>query len=327
MKTVYQILFGIFVVLMSCADDDQPSGSRAYVLSDRNFRANISIYDYPGKKLTQDFYIADSEFANGVISANRNGESIYMNTVHPSILRKIDLSSGAELKSIESWSSYDQKIAFHGKDVIFCHLALDDPNYASVIKIYDENLVLKDSIAFPAAYGLKAVQVMSDKLFMSMFDGNGAYLQVYDLAGKKFLEPMELPGTCWQLIALDNNKMLVVMNDRYYTLDAQTLQESGLVTSYLGASPAVYDAVSKKLLWLGPLAQPALHPYILCEIDLVTGKSTALNDGRESIIGPFVYDAQSKLIMSGPGIKTFSRDGKLLDKIETTSETKFILLR
>lgn len=65
-------------------------------------------------------------------------------------------------------------------------------------------------------------------------------------------------------------------------------------------------------------------------MDLATGESTILQEGRiddsQSIIGPLVYDEKSKLILAGPGIKTFSTKGEVLDKIETPTETKYIFL-
>ena len=76
-----------------------------------------------------------------------------------------------------------------------------------------------------------------------------------------------------------------------------------------------------------PVAQPALIPYFLGEMDLATGETKALSTELESIVGPLVYDAETKLIFTGPGIKTFSREAKLLHSVETPSTTKFILLR
>lgn len=327
MKTIYTIGIAISLLAFSCSDDESAKSSSVYVIGDKNNRATVAMYEYPARKLTADVYNVGGEFYAVAAAAHKNGENFYLNTISPSILRKVDLRSGSDLKSLDLWNAYDQAITFHGKDVVICNLHLDGPENATVIKIYDENLNRKDSIAFAAAYRLRAALVQNDRLFISLQDDVGAHIAVYDFLTSEFLEPIALPGICLQLISLENNKILAVLGNQYLTFDANTMQKSEPVTAYIGSSPAAYDPATKKLIWLMPVAQPALIPYFLGEMDLATGETKALSTELESIVGPLVYDAETKLIFTGPGIKTFSREAKLLHSVETPSTTKFILLR
>jgi hypothetical protein len=322
------ILAAAAAILISCNGDENPSQTRLYVLANVDFKSNITTYDYPDKKLDADFYYASQESSTVIIGAFRNGNYSYISTANPQTLRKVDLNSGSEVASTKSWVQGGHAMAFHGSDLILQDLNYDGATPYSSIKIYDDNLVLQDSIVTEGVFRLDAIVVVGDRLFSSVTVANvGAFIQIYDFNSSTFLDPIQFDKIVLNLFPVNNNKLLAIMNDSYLTIDPNNFNKGEIVPSNISKNPSVFDSKENTVIWLEPTAQPSLIPSMLRSTNLTTGEVSTLHERMESMIGPVAYDDKSGLVFCGPGLKIYSKGGDLLDEVALSAQTKYIFVK
>ncbi len=254
---------------------------------------------------------------------------MYMHTgFSPLKLRKIDLATGTQLKEVNTWS-YSQAYmeSSHGKVILsFSEYNTDVGNYLSYIKIYDENLVLQDSITEENVREMRAAKVVGNRLFYNVIIENvGSFIKVMDLGSNTVIDSIEVPP-CQQFIFLDENQLLVFVNTGYFILNTQSLEATVTKPPGIGSDPMTYSAKDNTLYVLRSNAQPSLTQFTLGKIDLSSGQYTSLSKTGEQIQGPIMYDEQTNVIVTGgSALKIFSTAGSLLETVEMPYTTKYIL--
>lgn len=339
MKTrnvIYGIL-SLFILAVSCRDEDKILRSEFIVVNEVNGQGNVSIYSYPDKNLIEQFFTINSPFKQPIEAAVKDGKNLYIssrayydNTGYwKSKLRKIDLTSGTQIQEVDSWiePQKEQFISYKGNLVLsyggYHYNTVQ--NYFSCVKIYDENLILKDSITEDNVSQMRASTIANNRLFSHVIvRGIGSFIKVLDLSTKVVISSIEVP-LFKQLVYLNENQLLVSTVDSYFILDTKTLEKSQPISSYLDDQAVAYSPVDNTLYTLFVNAQPALTAYRLGKINLLTGESSNLTD--ESIIGPIIFDDKTNVIVSGGGLKIFSTEGKVLQTVDLPYSTSHILIK
>jgi hypothetical protein len=307
---IYVIL--IYVLFASCSDDDA-NESQVIIVSNVNGRGSLSIFDYSSGNLSDPFFTVNSPFSEPVIGALKRDNFVFMHTgYNQSTLRKIDLSSGVETKQVRTWIYSTTRIDTQGSDIILNSIAFENGSYFLQMKIYDQNLVLKDSIMQEGVRQLHATSVSNGRLFRYIvIEDLGGFIQVLDLNTKAIVDSIELPFI-GQFVSLDENRLMVIGNGGYQIMNTQSLTISSLITPFCSAEDPVYYSLRDNILYaLCSNAQPSASRYSLYKVDPLTGDYTILSHPRELISGPTTFDSKSNRIITG-GLKIFSTNGAVI---------------
>jgi hypothetical protein len=331
MKAVYNFI-ALVLLLTSCHDEEGKKISSEYViLNEVDSESNMALYDYSTKTFTERFHQIGSIYTDRVNGAAKKENYVYVNTgYYDSKLRKIDVSSGAETAEVESWVDSTPFIDFHDTGVVVCHAgySYEHDKYLGHVKFYDENLSLQDSIAEIDMFQMDAVALANNRLFCSVaIVDKGFFIRVMDLTSRTFIDSTEISSICQRLIPLDQNHLLGIKNNGYFIMDTQSLEITTDEPLGMEADGVALDAASNILYFLYPVAQPALVPYQLKQLNLSTGMTTQVTTYPESILKPILFDDEAKVIVSGGGLKIFSRDGKVLEDVAAPATTKYLFIK
>jgi hypothetical protein len=323
------VLLCLSLVMLSCGDDEKVSNSQFIFINQVSGNGNMSLYDYPEGKLTEQYFTINSNAPSPVYAAIKSGNNIYMHTgFSPLKLRKIDLATGTQVKEVDSWiDSPSYMDAYQGNIILsYAVYNFEKEKYLSYIKIYDENLVLQDSIAEENVREMWAAKVVNNRLFYHVIiEDVGSFIKVMDLGTNTIIDSIEVP-LCHQFVYMNENQLLVFVNTGYFILNTQSLETTETKPPGIGLDPITYSAKDNMLYVLRSNAQPSLTQYTLGKINLSTDQYTPMSETGEHIYAPIIYDEKTNVIVTGgAGLKFFSTTGSLLKTVEIPYTTKYIL--
>jgi hypothetical protein len=328
MRLKWSIAFFLTLFLLACGEDDEAvkepvSPAEFLILNDVNHKPNVSLYDYNSKALTESFYTSKSQYNDHVAAAAKKDNHLLIVTGTERKLIKININTGKEERVADSWIDFPPIVEFHGNNIIVCELRSLDPMRPLVTKIYSGDLILLDSITEENVAYLSDVAISDNELFYLVRENAGSTLKARDLTTKQMRTLAEFDQPCSDLLWVGNNKLLVVTSDEYRIIDTRGI--SAPVVGSADITNATFDPETNTLYFLDPAAQPSPVPYYLSKLDLSTGEKTMLANG-EHVVPPLLYDAKTKLIVSG-GIKVFSEEGDLLHTAIVSQTTNHIFKR
>jgi hypothetical protein len=318
------IFFGIFLSLFSCGGDENINSSQFILINQISGNGNISLYDYPDNKLTEQYFTINTPVPSRVFDAVKDGQYIFMHTGSPAMppykLRKIDIGNGLQVKDGDSWISTLSPVHMDSNQgrVILGYVGYDSDKaiYFSCLKFYDENLVLQDSLTEENARELRAMKVVNNRLFYNVIiEDEGSFIRVMDLSSNTIIDSIEVP-LCNQFVYLSGNQLLVIVNTGYFILNTQSLEATETKPPGFGMDAMTFNERDNVLYILRSNAQPASTPYTLGTVDLSTGQFTPLSKTGEWIDGPILYDPNTNVIVSGGGVKVFSTNGELMKNVD-----------
>lgn len=329
MRIIYALLCLSFS-LLSCGDDEKFNSSQFIIINEVGGKGNISLYDYPENKLTEQYFTINSSVPRPVYGAIKRGSNIYMLTgFSPVRLRKIDLVTGTQVKEVDTWSYSQAHIESYQRKVILSYAEYnsDVGKYLSYVKIYDENLVLQDSITELNVIEMRAAKVVNNRLFYHVIiEDVGSFIKVMDLGTNEIIDSIEVP-LCHKFVYMNENQLLVFVNTGYFILNTQSLEATVTKPPGLGSDPMTYSAKDNMLYVLRSNAQPASTQYTLGKINLSTDQYTPMSETGEHIYGPIIYDEGTNVIVTGgAGLKIFSTTGSLLKTVEMPYTTRNIFV-
>lgn len=321
--------------LIACSNEDELSGSRYIILNEKNGQGNFSLYDYPSKKVTEQFYTIDSDVRSRIYEANRNGNFMYISTDYwPGKLRKIDLTTGAQVGAvtswIDTWPNLTQVLDFYKTNIVTSNAAYDsdDAVYRLYIKIYDETLSLQDSIVEENIYRLNAAKIVNDRLFCSVETFNEGYrIKVMNLNTRTFIKTIGITDPYIRFISLNERQLLGVQNNGFSIIDTESMEVLKSTQVFIGSAYVTVNLPENVLYCIRPLAQPSAVPYILSKIDLVTGEASNISDYGERIDSPIMFDLTTSVIISGGGVKIFSKEGRVLQQSSLLENTSHLFIK
>lgn len=315
-KAFARLAFGMMIVLLpflsACSgDDDETPVAEYLIVNNINSRANISLYDYNARTLTESIYTIQSQFFNPASNAAKKDDRVAIATNgNPTKLVVVDANTGEELHATDSWTVTRPFVGFHNSQIILSELSIWDERLPFVTKVYSENLVLQDSIAEEDVLYFDAATIVGSELFYSIVVKDvGGFIKAKNLNTKQ-TRSVTMPSRCAQLLSLGGNKLLAVSSGKHFIIDTNTMSILETV-SPSSLTNAAFDAEANSLYFLRPAAQPSAVAYFLSRLDLATGEQTYLNTNNETIVPPLVYDAEAGLIITG-GLKVFSKEGEVL---------------
>ncbi len=325
----------LFSLLTACDNQNELSGSRYIVLNEKNGQGNFSLYDYPSKKFTEQFYTIDSDIRSRIYEANRNGNFIFISTDYwPGKLRKIDLSTGTQVAEVTSWidtyPNLTQVLDFHKTNIVTCNAAynLDDGVYRLYIKLYDEKLSLLDSIVEGNIFRLDAAKIVNDRLFCSIETFREGYsIKVMNMNTRTFIKTIGISDRYIKFISLNERQLLAIQNNGFSILDTESMEIIKSTQVFIGSGYVTVNLQENILYCLRPLAQPSAVPFILSKIDLSTGVVTNISDYGEWVVGPILYDQKASVIVSGGGLKIFSKEGEVLQQQVLPENTTHLFIK
>lgn len=325
------VLLCLSLVLLSCEDDEKGNSAQFIFINEIAGKGSISLYDYPEGKLTEQYFTVTSTSPGLVYGALKSGNYMYMHTGEVSglKLRKIDLTTGTQVKEVNTWSYSQAHIeSYQGKIILsYAEYIPDIGKYLSFIKIYDENMVLQDSITEENVREMRAAKVANNRLFYNVIiEDVGSFIKVMDLSTKTINGSIEVPP-CQQFVFMDETQLLVFVNTGYFILDTQLLESTVTKPPGIGSDPMFYSAKDKILYVLRSNAQPSLTQFTLGKIDLSSGQYTPLSKVGEQIAGPIIHDEKTNVIVTGgSGLKIFSTTGSLIKTVEVPYTTRYIFV-
>jgi len=310
-------------LLSNCSDDGEDRGlmSNYIVLNKFGNQANVSLYNSANQSFIEQFYTVESpNSSTSFKGANKNGDFLYF-TVGPFFtgggnfhfqLRKIDTTAGTMEKSVNVWTYFETYINFYNNKVVVSHMA--DDGYC--IKIYDENLILLDSITRTNIVQLEEVTINNNRLFSVVGDGNKGYIHVMDLNTLTPLDSIEILSNVYELIPYHQDQLLCIKNSEYFILNTESLEIEDSKVVSIGHYGAALNSSEDILYYLIPQAQPSLYEFILGKVKISTGETSFVTEFDEPINDPIIFDNKGRVIVSGGGLKIFARDGEVVDLVE-----------
>lgn len=323
-RLAFAVVIVVIPFLSACSsDDDEAPVAQYLILNNVNNRANISLYDYNAKSLTESIYTIQSQFFNPISNAAKKDNRVAIATGgNPLKLVLVDTDTGEELHATNSWIVTRPFVGFHNTNVILSELHIDDERLPFLTKIYSENLVLQDSIAEENVLYFDAATIIGNELFYSITVADvGVFIKAKNLNTKQ-TRSVTVPSRCAQLLAIGENKLLAIASSKHFIIDINTMTILETVNPS-SLTNAAYDAESNSLYFLQPAAQPSVVAYFLSRLDLATGEKTYLNTDNEPIAPPVLYDGKAGLIITG-GLKVFSKEGEVLHTQSTPGGTTHI---
>src|SRR5687767_10573665 len=105
-KKTSLLLFILVNFLSGCKDNETKIlDSKYYLVTKRNNGTSISTYDFQSETLTPDFYTFAPESGAFIVDVDVKGKYGYATTYGQKLLlKKIDLESGADVKSVNAYS-------------------------------------------------------------------------------------------------------------------------------------------------------------------------------------------------------------------------------
>lgn len=308
----------------TCNDDGPDLNSQYIIISADEGVGNISMYDFKTRTFTDHVFTLDSKSMSVVFNdVAIDGNYVYALTGYGiSLLRKIDLKSGTEVKSVKgipykSWMNlYDDKIL-----VSFVALDEEDYSFYTQINVYDQDLVLLDSIVDHDSPEVYDTEVVGDKLFYSISNShNTGLIKVVDLKNFELTTSIEIPSVCIELIKGRDRQLLAIRSDTVYSINTISLKVVKslpvLLSASRGHSSCAFNADDNVLFYFRPAAPPAPVIVNLFRLDLATGETTPLTESNVFMDAPIVYDNKMNVILTaGDGLKVISNDGKVLDEV------------
>jgi hypothetical protein len=314
----------VFSIFAGCSSEDDSPPAQYLVVNNMGLGLNISLYDYHSRSFTESIYASAFQPPTTAIKVAKQDNDVVFATSDGghSILIKVDLKTGEEVKRVKSWIYYNPFIGFHNDQIV----TVEDLGYHVVnIKVYDENLNLADSIMWDHVSPF-ATTIVGNKLLLSTFDTSGdAVIQGIDLTTKQALPSIALNQICVSLNPLGNDRLLGVTPTSYVIIDTEKMQVVQNTQVYLSAESISVDAANNTAYFLGTVAQPANYRFYLGKLDLLTGEISRLLD-NEALSMPLLFDPKSKLIITGD-LKVFSTTGKTLDEVSVPSPTKHLFVK
>lgn len=327
MKIPYLLLAAI-PLLNSCKSEDEPeaSGTEYIIVNKLGGNGNVSLYNSATRAFTEQYVNFHSESTVNIQGVLKKGNYLFVQSTYPPQLRKIDVTTGTQILRVPSWMFYTPFMDLHNTDIITLSTVDNSKDqYPVNLKIYDENLILKDSIIENGILRLNAAKVVNDRLFYSIVVANvGSVIRVMDLNTKTVLTSLETTKPFIQLVPMNNNQLLVIGVYSYFIIDTQSLEVTNQIDRPLGNNVAyspkgnvIYDLVSN--------AQPASIPYTLYKVDVMSNELTLLKFG-EAFDTPIIYNEKENVLVTGH-LKILSTEGELVNEIETPNPTYAIFIK
>lgn len=321
MRILFCFIFPL-ALLFACNDEDIVTNSEFIILNEYENKANIASFEYPTKNITQQLITVSSP-ASLLSGAAKNKNYLYLHTGYPGKFRQIDIESKSQTSEVESWFENFPFINFNDSDIIVCHFAYDN---MGVIKVYNQNLSLQDSVVVPDVMNIYDAVVSNNKLFFSTtIIGEGSFIKVMDLSSLTITSSIETTSNSCLFYQFDENNILVIEREQYYFLNANTLSVSNIIESSLGDD--LYrgnfdlNRSENSIYYLRELSQPSAIPYVLAKVNLATGESEDLSNSSSLLYGPLIYDDNNKVIIcvgdsDEAGLHVLSESGQLIHQTD-----------